>query len=202
MKKLCFILIVFFWQSSLANDTLQNNDILSLAEYDHYLGNNKAKITIIEYSSFSCPACANYNKDIFPKIKEQYIDNDLILYIVRNYPANEPGLYSAVISECFSNEHFKTAKILYNSQEKWLYRKDFKNVLKNIFRLSQYNMNNFDLCINDEKLKDEILEKAFYAAKTLKVNSTPDLYINGDRIMGEKNFKNISNIIDKYLSRS
>ena len=80
MKKLCFILIIFFWQSSFANETLQNNNILSLAENDHYLGNSKAKVVIIEYSSFSCPACADYNKNILPKIKEKYIDNGLILY--------------------------------------------------------------------------------------------------------------------------
>ena len=106
------------------------------------------------------------------------------------------------MTECFLDEYFKTAKILYDLQEKWLYRKDFKSVLKNIFRLSQYNMDNFDLCTNNEKLKDKILQKAFYAAKTLKVNSTPDFYINGDRIMGEKNFKNISSIIDKYLLKA
>ena len=38
-----------------------------------FLGNKDAKVTIIEYASMTCIHCANFHKNIYPKIKENYI---------------------------------------------------------------------------------------------------------------------------------
>ena len=41
-------------------------------------GNKNAKITIIAYESLTCSHCANFHKEIYPQLKEEYIDTGLV----------------------------------------------------------------------------------------------------------------------------
>ena len=38
------------------------------------IGNPKAKVTVIEYASLSCPHCAHFQTETYPKLKKDYID--------------------------------------------------------------------------------------------------------------------------------
>ena len=67
--------------------------ILKLKDDDYYIGNTKAKVTIITYSSLSCPGCHYFYENLLPKIKKEYIDSGKLLFIFRDYPNNEPALY-------------------------------------------------------------------------------------------------------------
>ena len=51
-----------------------------------FLGNNNAKIVVIEYASMTCIHCANFHKEVYPKIKENYIDTNKIKFIFRDFP--------------------------------------------------------------------------------------------------------------------
>ena len=62
-----------------------------------YLGKADAKVTVIEYASLSCPHCANFNKDVLPKIKAEYIDKGLVRWVFRDYPLNRPAFGSLIV---------------------------------------------------------------------------------------------------------
>ena len=111
--------------TSFASDIEDNSSILKLVDGDHYLGNRQAKVIIIEYSSLSCPGCSSFHEGIFAKIKKNYISNNKILYIFRDYPVNEPALFGAIFANCFNDNYFDIIDILFKSQTKWAFRKDF-----------------------------------------------------------------------------
>jgi protein-disulfide isomerase len=50
------------------------------------LGNQDAKLTIIEYSDFECPYCARFHKDTWPQLKENYIDSGKVKFSYKQYP--------------------------------------------------------------------------------------------------------------------
>jgi len=79
MKTKIYILFISLFinvmVSAFANDIEGGSQILKLVDGDHYLGDTKAKVTIIEYSSLSCPGCSSFHESIFSKIKE----NTLVL---------------------------------------------------------------------------------------------------------------------------
>src|ERR1043165_5402185 len=50
---------------------------------DHTFGNPKAKVTVIEYASPTCPVCANFMINFYPKLKTDYIDTGKIFYVYR-----------------------------------------------------------------------------------------------------------------------
>ena len=51
-------------------------------------GNENAKVTIIEYASMSCPACASFHRTTYPKLKRKYVDTGKVRLIIREFPLN------------------------------------------------------------------------------------------------------------------
>ena len=41
---------------------------------------------MIEYVSLTCPHCANFQKNLFPRVKKEFIDTGKVRYIVREFP--------------------------------------------------------------------------------------------------------------------
>jgi hypothetical protein len=40
--------------------------------HDMAMGSPTAPVTVIEYASVACPACASFNNDVFPTFKARY----------------------------------------------------------------------------------------------------------------------------------
>ena len=184
-----------------ASDTIDNSSILKLVDGDHHLGNTQAKVIIIEYSSLSCPGCSSFHEDTFAKIKQNYINTDKILYIFRDYPVNEPALYGAIFANCFNDNYFDIISILFKSQTKWAFRKDFKQMLKNIARLSGYSTDKINSCFEDKALANTLQKKAYDDMRILNINQTPTIYINQKPINTILNYSAFVKIIDNYLSK-
>ncbi len=204
MKTKIYILFICLFinvmVSAFANDVEDRSQILKLVDGDHYLGDTKAKVTIIEYSSLSCPGCSSFHESIFSKIKENYINTNKILYIFRDYPVNEPALYGTIFANCFNDNYFDIIDILFKSQIKWAFRKDFKQMLKNIARLSGYSTDKINSCFDDKKFADNLQKKAYDDMRILNINQTPTIYINQKAINAIKNYDDFVKIIDNYLN--
>src|SRR5512141_1851722 len=52
---------------------------------DMTMGKDDAPVTIIEYASMTCPHCAHFTVETFPKLKEKYIDTGKVKYIFREF---------------------------------------------------------------------------------------------------------------------
>ena len=70
MKKLIAFMLIFFGSIS----SINAEEIKRI-----YVGNKDARITIIAFESLTCSHCANFHKDIYPQLKEEYL-NTCLLY--------------------------------------------------------------------------------------------------------------------------
>src|SRR6476646_1823896 len=87
---------------------------------DMSLGNPKAKVTVIEYASLSCPHCAHFQTETFPKIKKDYIDTGKIRFLYRDFPLDTRALAGAVIARCVSpDKGHKLVEVLFANQQTW-----------------------------------------------------------------------------------
>ena len=73
---------------------------------DMVIGKDDAPVTIIEYSSLSCPHCAVFHKDVYPELKTKYIDTGKVRYILREFPLNESALAGTVIARCLEPSRY------------------------------------------------------------------------------------------------
>ena len=51
-------------------------------------GNIDSKIKLIIYESLTCGHCANFHEDVYPSLKEDFIDKDYVSIEFRNFPLN------------------------------------------------------------------------------------------------------------------
>lgn len=180
-----------------------NNKILKQIESDIFLGSQNAPITIIEYASLSCPHCAYFTRDAFPKLKSEYIDKGLVKFIFRDFPLNQPALVAGIIAKCHANKnsekYYNFLKILFKSQDSWAFDKDFIKKLEVVAKMDGINKIEFDKCLERNDIQEEILKNRLIAAQELEIDSTPTFFINGNKIGGYTDYLRMKNIIETEL---
>ena len=196
--KLAFLIITLFVSGSTAmaaSPAAHNKDFI--------LGNIDAPITIIEYASLSCSHCAHFHNDIFPALKERYIETGKVQFIFRNFPLNEPALRGAMLSECSGKDRFHSfISVLFQTQKNWAGSKDFIEKLRNIGKLGGISGEQADQCMTDTALQDTILKRRMEASTLYEVNSTPTFFINGKKHSGSNDIEYFSGIIDDILEET
>jgi protein-disulfide isomerase len=92
---------------------------------------------------------------------------------------------------------------LYKLQKNWVRREhsDTKKELYKIMQSGGMQQEDFDACLSDINLENDILEDVMNAQKEFNIRSTPSFIINGVLYSGNKNIKEFRQIIDKILSQ-
>ena len=186
-----FIIILFVFSTS---KTLAN-------KYENFLGNHEAKITIIEYASMTCGHCADFHKNIFPKIKEKYIDTNKVKFIFRDFPLDKQALYASILAKCApKDKYFDFVKLILETQKKWISNDDkFLDNLKNIGKLGGLNENKINVCFRNEDMVDQIINSRTSGEKKFNINSTPSFIIN-EKKYSVMSFKQFEKILDNLIN--
>src|ERR1700748_212753 len=150
-----------------------------------------ASVTITEFASMTCPHCAAFNADVFPKIKSTYIDTGKIRYVFREFPLDIKAAAGSMLSRCIAKDdpakYFAVTDLLFKQQSDWV-MKNTTETLTRIGKQAGLSQQQVDDCLKDQALLDKIAADQKYATDILKVNSTPTFFINGDIIKGEASF--------------
>jgi protein-disulfide isomerase len=169
---------------------------------DMALGPANASVTITEYASMTCPHCAAFNKDVFPKIKSEYIDSGKIRYVFREFPLDIKAAAGSMLARCIAKtdpgKYFAVVDLLFKQQNEWAGPKTTE-ILKRIGKQAGLTEQNVEDCLKDQALLDKIAADQKYANEVLKVNSTPSFFINGEMLKGETSFEEFSKHITPLL---
>jgi protein-disulfide isomerase len=168
------------------------------------IGSPDAKVTIKVFSSLTCPHCATFHKNIYEKLKEEYIDKGLVKFEHHAFPLDLAALNAEVIVRCQDNisKRFKLLTEIYSKQTTWAIGSDISKInelIKKVglnFDLSGEKM---DVCLKNDKAQDEILEQRIEAQKKYKIESTPTIIINEKKYSGKIDYKQFKKAIDKKL---
>lgn len=173
---------------------------LTLRPDDMFVGNPQSKVVLIEYSSTSCPHCADYHKTVYPELEKNYIDNGKILYVYRDFPTNHPGLLGAQLAHCSGKgEYFNYISTLMDSQPMWAYNHNYRTSLTNIAKLGGFTDDKIKSCFNNKTLEESILKRAMNDSKELGIDATPTFFLNGKKYTGRVSFAEFKKVIDEAL---
>ena len=192
MKKIFFILLVLFGLST--NSSAQ--EIKRIV-----VGNIDAKISIIAFESMTCSHCADFHKNVFPKLKEEYLDTGLAKIEFRHYPLDMAALNASKVSQCKNDGNSDILESLYSNQQKWVKGSSVKEANQNLqkFLKNQGFKINFEECINNKAIEDFILNDRIEGTKTFKINSTPTIIINNEKFEKRLNYKNLKKALEKLI---
>jgi protein-disulfide isomerase len=158
---------------------------LALTEGDHILGNPEAPITIVEYASMTCPHCAHFATEVLPKLKEKWVDSGKARLVMRDYPLDEPALRAAMVARCAPPDKFYAfIDTLFQDQQQWVLSKDYTAALARLALLGGMSKAQFDSCLANKSVEDQVLQSRLLATQQLKVDSTPTFFINGKKFDG------------------
>src|SRR5258707_5448234 len=104
---------------------------------DMALGPANAPVTITEYASMTCPHCAAFNENVFPKIKSEYIDSGKVRYVFREFPLDIKAAAGSMLARCIakddSGKYFAVIDMLFRQQNDWV----VKNTTETLTRIGK-----------------------------------------------------------------
>tara|TARA_X000000368_G_scaffold387454_1_gene348207 strand:+ start:512 stop:1090 length:579 start_codon:yes stop_codon:yes gene_type:complete len=192
MKK---ILLSLFFIFSIGT-TISNAEIKPIIE-----GNTFAKVKLIVFESLTCSHCANFHKNVYPSLKEDFLDKGLASIEFRSFPLDLAAFNASKIAHCKNDGNSKVLHYLYLNQDKWIKGStidDLNKNLKKAIKDSSFSLD-FEKCINDKQIEDYILEDRINGAKKFKIEATPTLIINGETFENPTNYKKLKKYLEKLI---
>ncbi len=192
MKKIFFIFLIFICASSSAH----SKEIKRIV-----VGNIDAKISIIAFESMTCSHCADFHKNVFPKLKEEYLDTGLAKIEFRHFPLDLAALTASKVSQCKNDGNSDILESLYANQQKWVKGSSIQEANKNLqkFLKNEGFTIDFDSCVNNKEIEDFVLNDRIEGTKNFKVSSTPTIIINNKKFEKTLNYKNLKKALEKLI---
>jgi protein-disulfide isomerase len=173
-------------------------------------GNPRAKVTVVVYDDLQCPFCSRFAEQVLPQVLNRY--NGQIRVVYKDYPISEIhswATHAAINANCLAKQspdayweyvdHVHTHYAEFKGD-----KKDLRHTLKKLddlaFKTSANAPNSADLrsCIAAQD--DASIKRSVEEADKLNVQSTPTVYVNGERIVGFTPKEWLSSAIDRALS--
>ncbi len=150
---------------------------------DHAIGSPDAAVTLVEYASVTCGACANWHNTVYPDFKKKYIDTGKVRFVFREFPTPPVNLAQAgfLIANCAPEDRFfDNISLQFKQQRALLTSDDIRKAYVDLAKASGLNEEGFEACLKNE---DEIskYEAVVKAGSDAGVTSTPTFFINGNK---------------------
>ncbi len=163
------------------------------------MGSPEAPIIMVEYSDFNCPFSKKFKEEIFPLIKENYIDKGKLLFVYKDFPI-VGGERAAEAVHCAGEQgkYWEYHNILYEyhdrDRENW---HDFK-IHKEYAEDLNLNIQPLVECFQDRRYQDKV-EQSMLEASLNGFQGSPYFVINNQTIFGVKNYSRFEQVIESLL---
>ena len=171
---------------------------------DHTFGNPKAKVTVIEYASPTCPVCANFMINFYPKLKTDYIDTGKILYVYRVFLRGPDDAVAEKLARCMPKDKYLSFHdMLFRNQSKWDYEFGIPSpdgvhaALVQLAGEAGMSAAEADRCIASTKDEDAISKVGEDGVAKYQVNATPTFVVNGQ---AEAGWEHLNERIERALT--
>ena len=181
LKALFLVVVTGLLMVGNAHSAVVNDD-------DMVMGNPKAKITVVEYASASCPHCAVFAINVFPAFKAKYIDSGQVKYVFREVLTEPVQLAAAgfILARCTGKQnYFKTLDGVFRAQQEVYETKSLRDPLLKVAKSAGLTEDQFMACLTDKAALDSLNARVERIAKAGDFDSTPTFFINGQKLIGE-----------------
>lgn len=184
-----------------AGNTKRADGKLLVKEDSYFAGNKKAKVTIVEFADFQCPACSSA-QPIVKRIIEDY--KDKIFFVFRHFPLpqHKNAKLAGLVGEAAGaqGKFWQMYDMLYENQSEW------GESSKPMDFFTKYAQ---DLGLNVDKLKEDIkkdalankMQRDLDDGNAVGVNSTPTFYVNGLQLRGVPQYSELQKLIESELKK-
>lgn len=173
---------------------------MSVNKNDWSSGPADAKVTIVEYSDFQCPACASY----YPLVKTitGEFPNDVRL-IYRHFPLSQhdQARLTAYAAEAAGRQgkFWEMHDMLFDAQSLWAEQDKAEEIVYGLAEKLNLDMDKFKSDIKDKEIIKKV-DTDYASGVSAGVDSTPTFYVNGKKIKNPRGLEEFRQIIKDSMS--
>jgi len=176
---------------------------------DRVLGNPKSKVVLIEYGAPSCPVCAAFNAQSFPRLKANYLDTGKVFYVFRVFPLRADDGSAEKIARCLpEDKYFAFIDLLFKNQPKWDVEfgvqspEGVHDGLVLLGRIAGMSREQVDQCMVNKAEDDRINKVASDGEARYSIHATPTFILNGQDIgSGNIPYDTMAKLLDTELAK-
>ncbi|HUN89886.1 MAG TPA: thioredoxin domain-containing protein [Terriglobales bacterium] len=173
-------------------------------------GNKDAKVTIVNFDDFQCPYCAMMHSELTQDILKTYGDKVKIVY--KDFPLEEIhpwAKHAAINASCLaaqsSQAYWNFADEVHGHAREWskgMTLEQQKDRL-DLITIEQgqkagVNMDTLQACVKAQK--DDAVKASMSEAELLGLDSTPTMFVNGQKVSGVVPAEDLKAVINRALS--
>ncbi len=184
----------------------------AITSTDHVIGNPNAKVSLIEYGDFECPACGAYEP-----LVQQLINNfsSTVKFVFRNYPLTSIHPFAMVGAEAAEAagmmggpaKYWAMHNLLYAKQTEWSTNGNLTPAEVTSQYLNGYaqslglNVTTFDADMNSAQVSNKI-QADITTGNAAQINHTPTFFVNLEQIPNPTSYGQFQTVLEQALASS
>jgi len=172
-----------------------------IKQTSHFMGDENAPITIIEFSDYQCPYCGLFAKNTQAALIEQYVKTGKVRFGYSHFAfLGQESLDAAVASECADeqNRFWEFHDLLFSSQNG---ENQGAFTQENLIKLAEkvkLDKTAFAACLTSGKYLEKVQAQTQFAGSN-GLTSTPSFLVNGYLIKGAQELPAFQQVIESLL---
>ncbi|WP_348267964.1 thioredoxin domain-containing protein [Edaphobacter paludis] len=172
-------------------------------------GPESAPVLVVGFDDLECPYCAKMHEQLFPALTEHYKNQIRIVY--KDFPLSQHpwAMHAAIDVDCLAAQspkgywnlvdyvHAHAAEIGGTERSVAKANEMLDSLTKAEGTRQKVNADTLDACI--AKQDETAVQASMKLGEELGVDSTPALFVNGERVVGAVPMKYVYKIIDNAL---
>jgi protein-disulfide isomerase len=182
----CVVLLgAFIWLAPKSGSVSVARDLTLLVhDNSNMTGKVGAKVTLVEFGDYQCPACGA-NAPFIKSVVEQYKTNPNFNFVFRNFPLSQHpnAVISAEAAQAAGaqGKYFEMNEVLYKNQNEWAEVKDPTDLFVGYAKTLGLDTVKFKSDL-DQKVFVPFIQADLADATTLALDHTPTLFLNGAEV--------------------
>jgi protein-disulfide isomerase len=151
---------------------------------DTYKGNPDAKLVMVEFTDFQCPACQRHALTTQPVLDKRFVETGEVLWVVKHFPlrTHPHAPVAAVAAECAGDQgqFWAMHHRLFQRMEQWATSDDPEPALGQLVADLELDRAQFSACLQSRKALERVLHD-LYDGQEIGVRNVPTfiLYSGG-----------------------
>jgi len=165
-------------------------------------GDKNAKVTLVEYSDFQCPACG-YFYGLVKNLEKDFPKDFAVVY--RNYPLEQVHKYALLASQAagaagVQGKFWEMHDMIFEKQSEWSVSSDVLGSFVVYAKTLGIDVEKFKTDINSKEVNDKI-QGDLADGNNQNIQGTPTFFVNGKQIQNPQNYEEFKKLIDTEINK-
>jgi protein-disulfide isomerase len=170
----------------------------------HSIGSDSAKVEVVEFGDFECPACGSFATLTEPDVRDRLVKTGIVRFRFMDYPLsihrNTWPAHRAAWCAGEQNKFWEMHDLLFQNQDRWNGETTDKPdaMIQELAAQLGLNIPQYKSCVETRKYQAQIQSNAAEAERRA-VGSTPTFFIGANKIATAISYDEFKKYVDQAI---